>query len=172
MTTAQILSNYEKNKKVKSIQLEKTAQKKEPIDLFIVYYITILFVVKKVKNTSIETFLNYGIIIAHKRNKYLVFANLLRIKACTLLIKSDDSQAKNFFAAARSQFAQLGCGLGSACCEAAIGYIKYCEHEYASAKMNLENALKYYDEIPHAFGKHYLNRWLCSLKSKMNREEK
>jgi hypothetical protein len=32
--------------------------------------------------------------------------------------------------------------------------------------------LKYYDEIPHVFGKHYLNRWLCSLKSKMNREEK
>lgn len=51
--TAQILANQEKNKKVKSIQLEKTAQKKEPIDVFIVYYITILFVVKKVKNASI-----------------------------------------------------------------------------------------------------------------------
>lgn len=35
--------------------------------------------------------------------------------------------------------------------------------------MNLESALKYYVEIPHPFGKHYLNRWLCSLKSKMNR---
>ena len=53
LTTAQVLAYYEKNKKVKSIQLLKTAQKKEPIDVFIVYYITILFVVKKVKNTSI-----------------------------------------------------------------------------------------------------------------------
>jgi len=89
--TAQILVSQEKNKKVKSIQLEKTAQKKEPIDVFIVYYITILFVVKKVKNASIETYLNYGLIIAHKKNKYLVFANLLRIKACTLMIKSNDT---------------------------------------------------------------------------------
>jgi hypothetical protein len=84
-------------------------------------------VVKKVKNASIETYLNYGIIISHKKNKYLVFANLLRIKACTLMIKSDDAEAKHFFTAARAEFAQLGCGLGSACCEAAIGYLKYCE---------------------------------------------
>ena len=59
--------------------------------MFIVYYVTILFVVKKVKNASLETFLNYGIYIAHKKNKYLTFANLLRIKACTLLVNSDDS---------------------------------------------------------------------------------
>lgn len=32
--------------------------------------------------------------------------------------------------------------------------------------------MKYYEEIPHPFGKHYLNRWLCSLKSKMNKEER
>lgn len=86
-----------------------------------------------------------------------------------MLARNSDAEAKTFFATARAEFAQLGCGLGSACCEAAIGYIKYCESEYASAKMNLENALKYYEEILHDFGKHYLNRWLCSLKSKMNR---
>lgn len=107
------------------------------MDIIIVYYVTILFVVKKVKNTSIETYLNYGIIISQKRNKYLVLANLLRIKACTLLMRNHDAEAKTFFATARVEFAQLGCGLGSACCEAAIGYIKYCESEYASAKMHL-----------------------------------
>ena len=80
------------------------------------------------KNASVDTFLNYGITISHKKNKYIVLANLLRLKACTLLIKSNDNEAKAFFVAARSEFAQLGCGLGSACCEAAIGYIKYCEH--------------------------------------------
>lgn len=62
--------------------------------------------------------------------------------------------------------------MGSACCEAALGYIKMYESEYAPAKKNLENALKYYDEIPHPFGKHYLNRWLCNLKAKINREQK
>jgi hypothetical protein len=137
VTTAQILTGYEKNKKLKSIQQDKTVQKKEPIDMFIVYYVTILFVVKKVKNASIETYLNYGLTIAHKKNKWLMLANMLRIKACTLLMRSNDSEAKTFFHAARTEFAQQGCGLGSACCEAAIGYIKYCEHEYASAKMNL-----------------------------------
>jgi hypothetical protein len=39
------------------------------------------------------------------------------------------------------------------------------------AKMNLENALKYYCEIDHPFGKYYLNQWLGLLKSKMNRAE-
>ena len=94
----------------------KTPQKQDPIDTFIVYYITILFVVKKVRHTSIETFLNCGIIIAHKKNKSITFANLLRIKACTLLMKGDDVKAKTFFGAARSEFAQVGCGLGTACC--------------------------------------------------------
>lgn len=91
ITNAQILANYEKNKKVKTIQLEKTPQKKEAVDIIMVYYITILFVVKKVKNTSIETYLNYGIIIAQKKSKYLVSANLLRIKACTLLVRNNDA---------------------------------------------------------------------------------
>lgn len=54
LTNPQILANYDKNnKKLKTIQLQKTPQKKEAVDIIIVYYITILFVVKKVKNTSI-----------------------------------------------------------------------------------------------------------------------
>ena len=64
--------------------------------------------------------------IAQKKNKYLVFANLLRIKGCILLAQNNNSEAKTFFTTARADFAQVGCGLGSACCEAAIGYIKYC----------------------------------------------
>lgn len=92
MTNTQILANYDKNnKKLKAIQLEKTPQKKEAVDIIIVYYITILFVVKKMKNTSFETYLSYGIIISQKKNKYLVFANLLRIKACTLLLRNNDT---------------------------------------------------------------------------------
>ncbi len=92
MTNTQILANYDKNnKKLKAIQLEKTPQKKEAVDIIIVYYITILFVVKKMKNTSFETYLSYGIIISQKKNKYLVFANLLRIKACTLLLRNSDT---------------------------------------------------------------------------------
>lgn len=36
----------------------------------------------------------------------------------------------------------------------------------------MESALKYYDSIAHPFGKHYLNRWLCNLKTKMNKTER
>jgi hypothetical protein len=38
---------------MKALQAEKNAQKKEALDLFTVYYLTILFVVKKVKNSSV-----------------------------------------------------------------------------------------------------------------------
>lgn len=62
-----------------------------------VYYITILFLIKKVKNSSVETYLNYGFVISHKRNKYLVFANLLRIKACIYMTQGHDNDAKMFF---------------------------------------------------------------------------
>jgi hypothetical protein len=157
------------SKKKRSLQLEKNVQKKESIDLLIVYYLTIVFIIRKVKSAAIEGYLNYGFLIGLKRGKYLVVANLLRIKACIFLSQGADADAKAFFQVAHAEFAQLGCGLGSACCEAALGYMKLYECEYAQAKKNLENALKYYEEIPHPFGKHYLNRWLCSLKSKMNK---
>ncbi len=54
--------------------------------------------------------------IAQKKNKYLVFANLLRIKGCILLAQNNNSEAKTFFTTARAEFAQVGCGLGTACC--------------------------------------------------------
>jgi hypothetical protein len=54
----------------------------------------------------------------------LVVANLLRLKACIHLVANNDNEAKQFFQIALAEFAQLGCGLGSACCEAALGYIK------------------------------------------------
>jgi len=60
-------------------------QKKDALDILIVYFVTILFVVRKVKNSPIETYLNYGLIIGQKRSKYLMVANLLRIKACIYL---------------------------------------------------------------------------------------
>ena len=34
-------------------------------------------------------------------------------------------------------YAIEGCGLGSASCEAAVGYIRFMEEEYAMAKKNL-----------------------------------
>lgn len=106
----------ELNKKKKSLQAEKNIQKKEPIDLLIVYYITIVFIIKKVKNSAIDTYQNYGFIISLKRSKYLVIANLLRLKACTYLSQGNENDAKQFFQLAHAEFAQLGCGLGSACC--------------------------------------------------------
>jgi len=66
-----------------------------------------------------------------------VVANLLRIKACIFLSQGADADAKTFFQVAHAEFAQLGCGLGSACCEAALGYMKLYECEYAQAKKNL-----------------------------------
>lgn len=92
-----------------------------------VYYITIVFIIKKVKTSALEAYLNYAFTVSLKRNKYLVIANLLRLKACIYLSQSKDNEAKQFFQVAHAEFAQLGCGLGSACCEAALGYIKLSE---------------------------------------------
>lgn len=124
MTDAEIINIVEQNKKKKNLQ---ALQKKEAIDLILVYYCTILFIIKKGKNTSLQTQFNYAFIISHKRNKYLVIANLLRIKACIYFTQGHDNDAKMFFQIAHAEFAQLGCGLGSACCEAALGYIKLYE---------------------------------------------
>jgi hypothetical protein len=57
--------------------------------------------VRKVKNSPIENYLNYGLVIGQKRNKYLVVANLLRIKACIYLAQGKDANAKVFFQTAR-----------------------------------------------------------------------
>lgn len=88
-----------------------------------VYYITILFIIKKTP-ASIDSYLSYAFAISIKRAKHLVVANLLRLKACIHLVANNDNEAKQFFQIALAEFAQLGCGLGSACCEAALGYIK------------------------------------------------
>ena len=92
-----------------------------------VYYITVLFVIKKAKSAQLDTYLHYGLLVALKKSKHLVVANLLRLKACVYHYLNNDHQAKQFFQLAHSEFAQLGCGLGSACCEAALGYIKMYE---------------------------------------------
>lgn len=92
-----------------------------------VYYITVLFIVKKVKTSAIDAYLHYALTVSLKKGKYLVVANLLRLRACVLLVQNKDTDAKLFFQAAHAEFAQLGCGLGSACCEAALGYIKLSE---------------------------------------------
>lgn len=84
--------------------------------MLIVYYLTIVFIIKKVKTSAIEAYLNYGFIISLRRSKYLVIANLLRLKACIYLSQGNDNDAKQFFQMAHAEFAQLGCGLGSACC--------------------------------------------------------
>lgn len=147
LSDAQLLAIIEANKKRRSSQqADRNQLKKEALDVIIVYFVTILFVVRKVKNSPIETYLHYGLTIGLRRKKELIVSNLLRIKGCIYLAQGKDADAKLFFQTARIEFAHLGCGLGSACCEAAMGYIKFfCEEEYASAKMNLENALKYYD---------------------------
>ena len=85
----------ESSKKRKNLQA--SIQKKEPIDLLIVYYITIVFIIKKAKTTAIENYLNHAFIISLKRNKYLVVANLLRLKACIYISQGNDTDAKIFF---------------------------------------------------------------------------
>lgn len=114
-------------------------------------------------------YVDCGIMLSKMKNKLISQANLLRIKACHYLTKNKYGEAKDCFLKSLELYAIEGCGLGSASCESALGYIRFMEEEYAPAKKNMENALKYYDSIAHPFGKHYLNRWLCSLKTKMNR---
>jgi tetratricopeptide (TPR) repeat protein len=103
------------------------------------------------------------------KNRVMCEANLLRIKACLYLIKNKYYEANDCFLKSWNLYAMHGCGLGAASCESAIGYLRLLEEEYAPAKKHISNALKYYDQIAHHFGKYYLNQWLCSLKTKMNK---
>ena len=61
----------------------------------------------------------------------------------------------------------MGCSLGIAICNAAIGYIKFTEGEFAQARQYLEDALKIYEQHRHIFGIHFLNRWLANVKRKI-----
>ena len=51
--------------------------------------------------------------------------------------KNNLIEAKDSFLKSWDLYAIEGCGLGSASCEAAIGYIRLVEAEYAQAKKNL-----------------------------------
>lgn len=66
-----------------------------------VYYITILFVIKK-NLATIDSYLTYAFTISLKRSKHLVLANLLRLKGCIYLASGADNDAKQFFQVAHS----------------------------------------------------------------------
>ena len=51
--------------------------KKEAIIFIVVYYVTILFVLKN--HQACQKFIQYGVFISRKKGKYIIEANLLRI---------------------------------------------------------------------------------------------
>lgn len=57
----------------------------------------------------------------------LAQANLIRILACIALYKRNEAKARDLFAKSLELFANIGCGLGVASCEAALGYIQHIE---------------------------------------------
>jgi hypothetical protein len=50
--------------------------------------------------------------------------------------------------------------LGVGSCEAALGYIYLQDREFQHAKVCFENAIYFYEELNHDFGRHFLNRYL------------
>ena len=92
----------EASRKKKTVQSERNVQKKDPLDQIMVYYLTVLFVLKKTKTPQLDTYLGYGLLISLKKNKHLVVANLLRLKACIYHYLNNDAQAKQFFQLAHS----------------------------------------------------------------------
>lgn len=89
--------------------------------MIVVYYVTILFVLK---SPMFLYYVDYGIFISRKKKKEIVEANLLRLKACLFMIRNKLTEAKDYFLQSWELYAIEGCGLGSASCEGAIGYIR------------------------------------------------
>ena len=100
--TEDILAMVDASGKKKTVQSGRNVQQKQSLDQIMVYYITVLFVLKKTKSPQLDTYLDYGLLIALKKSKHLVVANLLRLKACVYHYLNNDQQAKQFFQLAHS----------------------------------------------------------------------
>lgn len=72
-------------------------------------------------------FIECGIVLSKMKNKLISQANLLRVKACIFLLKNKYVEAKDCFLKSLELYAIQGCGLGSASCEAAVGYIRFMQ---------------------------------------------
>ena len=62
--------------------------------MIVVYYVTILFVLK---SPMFLNYVDYGIFISRKKNKLIVEANLLRLKACLFMVRNKLIEAKDYF---------------------------------------------------------------------------
>lgn len=92
----------------------------------------------------------------------------MKTKACVYYMQKEESKARSAFRQAKELFIKKGCTLGVAACEAATGYIYLQERELQLAKISFENALQFYENLNHDFGKHFLNRWLSLVKNKIS----
>jgi|JI61114C2RNA_FD_contig_31_5762328_length_812_multi_2_in_0_out_0_2 hypothetical protein len=87
------------------------------------YQATVLFIVKNL--SACERIVAWGLEISNKLKSNISQANFYRILACIALIRKDYIKARDLFSKALEIFALVGCGLGTASCESALGYIRF-----------------------------------------------
>ncbi|CAD8119890.1 unnamed protein product [Paramecium sonneborni] len=150
--------------KEESASSTQLPNKKDKIQKLILYYCQILLLQRRY-NECLK-FINWA--YQYFYGDILFTANIIKTKACIYYMLKEPKKSQQAFKQAKEMFIKKGCTLGVACCEAASGYISLQERSLLQAKVNFENALQFYDQLNHDFGKHFLNRWLLLVKNKIS----
>ena len=137
-----------------------------PINKLIIYYSSILFILRRYGEAI--KMLKYGMRIAKNNGDLLAEANYYRIFGVVSHLRKQSGKSVDDFTRSKELFHRVGCSIGVAICEAALGYIKFSENcELFHAKEHLERSLTIYEKLEHSFGIHFLNRWLGIVKQKI-----
>ncbi|CAD8105419.1 unnamed protein product [Paramecium primaurelia] len=150
--------------KEESTSSAQQPNKKDKIQKLILYYCQILLLQRRY-NECLK-FINWA--YQYFYGDLLFTANIIKTKACIYYMLKEPKKSQQAFKQAKEMFIKKGCTLGVACCEAASGYISLQERSLLQAKVNFENALQFYEQLNHDFGKHFLNRWLLLVKNKIS----
>ena len=131
-------------------------------------YCSILFLLRRYGEC--EKIIEHGETLYTNLKDKLASANFKKLKACLNWIKKDFEGSVKEFTSALDEFRNLGCLLGTAVCEAALGYLKAnILEDKDDAIKRLEEALNIYRNLDHVFGQYYVHQWLAILMNKVPR---
>ena len=153
-------------KKSETANLENKKNRMKASCHLMLIYSSILFLLRRYGEC--EKMIEYGESQCCRLDDKLGSANFKKLKACVSWIKKEYESSYRYFSSSLEEFREVGCSLGIAICEAAIGYVtvKYKEDKLGAIK-RFETALKIYKSLEHTFGTHYLHRWLGIIMNKI-----
>lgn len=95
------------------------------INKILIYYSSTLFLLRRYNECN--KMLSHGLQLSEKLCDKLAYANFKRISGSVQYIKKNFQQALKEFGEAEEVFKEVGCSLGIAIAQAALGFIKYLE---------------------------------------------